>query len=242
MLRVAICDDDQQVLRNVEVIIQDYCKTKEINVNVSTFLDGSNLLSSNQEFDLIFLDIEMEKSNGIEIAQQIRTKDMYVPIVYITRYIDYWRRAFKVHAFGFVVKPFTNSDIHKIIDDYLLSKLDSIEERITFITDQGFIRLMPKEIYYFTLYSKKKVYIYTSSGTIVARENLSDIYEKLNKTHFYKSRRDCIVNLKYVKKLKNKYIIVMTNEDMVPLAQKKREDFMSKLSSELLAKMKGEQI
>lgn len=51
MLRVAICDDDQQVLRNVEVIIQDYCKTKEINVNVSTFLDGSNLLSSTQEFD-----------------------------------------------------------------------------------------------------------------------------------------------------------------------------------------------
>lgn len=44
---------------------------------------------------------------------------MNVPIVYITSYIDYWRRAYKVHAFDFITKPFKPEDLYKVMKDYL---------------------------------------------------------------------------------------------------------------------------
>ena len=77
------------------------------------------MLVADEKFNIIFLDIEMQRSNGIEVALQIRRMDMNVPIVYITSYIDYWRRAYKVHAFDFIIKPFKSEELHKVMRDYL---------------------------------------------------------------------------------------------------------------------------
>ena len=44
---------------------------------------------------------------------------------------------------------------------------------------------------------------FTKDGKYLLRENLSDVYDKLDNKWFYQPRRECIVNLKNVKKLQN---------------------------------------
>ena len=60
-----------------------------------------------------------------------------------------------------------------------------------------------------------------------------------DKTHFYQTRRDSIVNLRQVQKLQNEYVIIMKDGTMMPLAQKKKEDFMTRLTTEFVDDMKG---
>ncbi len=242
MLRVAVCDDEAIMGEDVKNILLDYCNSKSVDIKISLYCDGYDLLMAEEKFDIIFLDIEMERSNGIEIAQKIREQDMNVPIVYITNYVDYWRRAFKVHAFGFIMKPFNKDEFFEVMDDYFTAIHDASEETITLPTDGGVVCVKINEIYYFMFEAKKKVYLYGSSKKIVIRENLTAIYDKLDKTQFYQTRRDCIVNLKYVQKLQNNYVIVMKNGHLLPIAQKKKNEFMSKLSVAFIQKLKGRNI
>lgn len=133
MLHIAVCDDDIKTLDEVKQILTDYCRAKKLAAKVSAYCDGTDLLASEESFDIIFLDIEMQQSNGIEVAQKIRRMDMNVPIVYITSYIDYWRRAYKVHAFDFITKPFKPEELCEVMRDYLAALDDASERLLRFL-------------------------------------------------------------------------------------------------------------
>lgn len=242
MLHIAVCDDDIKMLGEVKQILTDYCKAKKLAFKISAYCDGTDLLASEESFSVIFLDIEMQQSNGIEVAQKIRRMDMNVPIVYITSYIDYWRRAYKVHAFDFITKPFKPEDLYKVMKDYLAALDDASEETITLPTDGGVVCFKMNDIYYFMFEAKKKVYVHTADGRVLVRENITDIYNILNKERFYQTRRDCVLNLKYVQKIQNEFVIIMKNGDMLPLAQKKKDEFVRKLSNVFVETLKGKNI
>lgn len=243
MLHIAVCDDDIKMLGEVKQILTDYCKAKKLAFKISAYCDGTDLLASEESFSVIFLDIEMQQSNGIEVAQKIRRMDMNVPIVYITSYIDYWRRAYKVHAFDFITKPFKPEDLYKVMKDYLAALDDASEETITLPTDDGVVCFKMNDIYYFMFEAKKKVYVHTADGRVLVRENITDIYNNiLNKERFYQTRRDCVLNLKYVQKIQNEFVIIMKNGDMLPLAQKKKDEFVRKLSNVFVETLKGKNI
>lgn len=132
MLHIAVCDDDIKMLDEVKQILTDYCRAKKLAVKISAYCDGTDLLISEESFSIIFLDIEMQQSNGIEVAQKIRQMNMNVPIVYITSYIDYWRRAYKVHAFDFITKPFKPEELYISVlskSELTVIKRKQIQER-----------------------------------------------------------------------------------------------------------------
>lgn len=239
MLKIAVCDDDTKILQSVDTILSDYFKMNNIEYLLDKYNDGNDLLASAENFDIIFLDIEMEHSNGIDIAEHIRMLNSSVPIVYITNYTDYWRRAFKVHAFGFITKPLKKSDFIDLLDDYFNTFFSSHKNIANFITSNGPICINYDDILYFFFKSKRNVDLFTKDGKYLLRENLSDVYDKLDKKWFYQPRRECIVNLKNVKKLQNDYAIVMLDGSILPLAQRKKEEFMKKLADAFMEVVKG---
>ncbi len=119
MLSIAICDDEKEIIKLVNAILSNYCEKRFINYQIYEFDDGNKLLNANKNFDIIFLDTEMKSTNGIEIGQKIRENNRRVTIVYITSHTENWHEAYKVHAFDFIIKPFTKNDIFSVMDDYL---------------------------------------------------------------------------------------------------------------------------
>lgn len=230
MLSIAICDDEKETIKLVKAILSNYCEKRFINYQIYEFDDGNKLLNANKNFDIIFLDTEMKSTNGIEIGQKIRENNRRVTIVYITSHTENWRGAYKVHAFDFIIKPFTKNDIFSVMDDFLATVNFNEKRKIIFPTDGGTICLNINDIYYFMYESKKKVYVYTSEKKILIRQHLMEIYEKLDKNRFYRSRRDCILNLEYVQEIRNDFVIVMKNGDLLPLAQKKKDEFLTMLT------------
>ena len=233
MLNIAVCDDERLYIDNLGEIILSFTQQNSMSVNIEKFDDGIELISSGIKFDLIFLDIEMKKSNGIEITERIREVDSNVPIVYVTSYSDYWRRAYKVHAFDFILKPFNSEEIFKVLSDFIALKKDSNIKTVKLTTEYG-TEIQPiNEIYYFIVLAKKKIQIITAKSDYIVKENLTDIFNKLDDDCFYITHRSCIVNMNYVQTIKKNDGILMTNGDWVPLAQKKQKDFFIKLSKQL---------
>ena len=72
MLSIAICDDDIQTTGKMESIIQKMAKQNLVNIETEVFWDGKSLVDAiinKNNFDLIYLDIEMDKEDGISAAK-----------------------------------------------------------------------------------------------------------------------------------------------------------------------------
>lgn len=109
MYRIAVCDDDNGITKNLKEVIKQINPTYQVRI----YHDGKSLLASTQPFDVLFLDIDMPDMNGIETAKRIRKVNKSVKIIYLTSYADYVHYAFSVHAFAYLLKPFTKKMIEK---------------------------------------------------------------------------------------------------------------------------------
>ena len=108
MLSIAICDDDIQMTGRMERMIQSIAKANYVDVELEVFWNGKSLvdtISSGENFDIIYLDIEMDKEDGITAAKKIRAYDKNVRIIYVTSHENHMRDSFAVRPFQFLVKP-----------------------------------------------------------------------------------------------------------------------------------------
>lgn len=70
MINIAICDDEQTSLNSIERLVADFFSSQNIKINISLFSSGEELLSSDRDIDILFLDIQMKQLNGIETAKK----------------------------------------------------------------------------------------------------------------------------------------------------------------------------
>ncbi|MDE5781296.1 MAG: response regulator, partial [Lachnospiraceae bacterium] len=117
MLQIGVCDDDVQFTSKIEKMIIDIGHQKGILVEIDVFFDGSTLLEHIQKndvrYDLLFLDIEMQDMNGLEVAKRIRKFDDLVYLIYITAHKNYAVEAYDVHPFQFILKPIKEEILKK---------------------------------------------------------------------------------------------------------------------------------
>ncbi len=240
MVRIAIVDDEKQIRAKIFRLISKYFVENLLEYEIKSFSDGKELIESDLSFDIIFLDIEMENIDGIQTAQYIRKSDMNVPIVYVTGYVDYWRRAYKVHAFDFISKPASQEQINSVLNDFLSTVYKKNKAKISLNTDDGMLFVNLDEIRDFYITEKKKIRLSMAKGkNIIVKENIGDLYERLNKDLFYMPHRSCIVNLKHVGNVTKDRVIIMDNGDFLPLSQRKKVEFMRLLSNQFISSVSG---
>jgi DNA-binding LytR/AlgR family response regulator len=68
-------------------------------------------------FDLIILDIQMKKQNGMELARRIRQTDAQVPILFLTAMKEYVFEGYEVKALRYLIKPVQDAALFAILDE-----------------------------------------------------------------------------------------------------------------------------
>ena len=125
MIKVAICDDDKEFRKNMHSIVEKHFLTKERSVWIVEFKNGNRLLASHVRFDIIFLDIEMDKPNGFEIGSILAGYSPRPVIVFTTNALQYAVRGYGI-AFRFLCKPITitmfQSVVREALDEILPQK------------------------------------------------------------------------------------------------------------------------
>lgn len=225
MISIGVCDDDNLIREKLKKILEKESK----DFKIYEFKCGEELLKFNRKLDILFLDIDMGGINGIETGKEIRKKDKELKIIYLTSFSDYTHLAFRVHAFGYLTKPFKEEDIINELKEALEYKVkEENEEELEFITIEGIIRLKPKDIYYFE-YFDRKVNIVTKKKDYLIKDKITRIIDVMEEYNFCSPHKSFTVNLFYVKCIKG-YEICMMNEDIIPLSQKKSKEFRDKLN------------
>lgn len=225
MLKIGICDDDQLIINELKVYLKEYEE-----VDIKTYTSGEELLLEREEFDIIFLDIDMKGINGIETGKGIRRYDKNVKIIYVTSFKDYTNLAFQVHAFNYLQKPINKEEIYKQLEE-VKNYQNTDDEKIEFVTLDGKIRVSVKDIYFFE-YMNRKVNMVTKKGVYVLKEKITDIAKMMKEFDFVMPHKSFTVNLFNVKSVKG-YDVIMMEGSIIPLSQKKSVEFREELNKYL---------
>ena len=82
-------------------------------IEICGYGNGTDFLNEAMQnrFDLVFMDIYMEKENGIDAAQKLRKFDKDCLLVFTTTSTDHALEGFRVRALHYLVKPYSDDEL-----------------------------------------------------------------------------------------------------------------------------------
>ena len=226
-MRIAICDDECIFIDKLKEYLYKYYDTQE--VTIDTFKSGEELLDFyeklNDYHDLIFLDIEMKKLNGIDTARKIRKVDKDVIIVFVTTHIECAIEGYEVDAYRFLAKPINENKLIEALNDINRELMNN--EKILIKDWDKEVLIKVSDILYIEA-QNNNISINTMEESYIIRRSLGNIESELKGDKFFKTHRSYIVNLSYVKTYDNKEI-TLENDKKIILSRTRVKDFKSSM-------------
>ena len=149
MYRIAIVEDDREYVKELRTYLNQYAAEEGQEFEISVFYDGAEILENYvPKYDLILLDIEMQKINGMDAAEKIRETDENVVLMFITNMAQYAIRGYSVGALDFVMKPITYYTFSMKIKRALKRVQKREISSILLTLPDGVKKLEARQIYY----------------------------------------------------------------------------------------------
>lgn len=215
---IGICDDEMAAVLQVEKIVKDYLERIKKEAQILLFQRGKELLEYTEELDVLFLDIEMPQLDGIEAGKIICKRNRNCKIIMATSRIERFKEAFKIDAFRFVTKPFSNSEIEEALQDALDTMIGM--EDMKFYKNRTMYKVQQRDIMYLKAYGS---FVEVKVGNQILRReiSLSKLEELLDRDIFYRINREILVNMFYIDSYKNDIIKMGTQTFKVARRRKK---------------------
>ena len=237
-LNIAVCDDDFQQLNLLKSYLISYQMNYNVDFCVTYFNSGTELVNSlsSNNYHVIFLDVEMPKYNGIEIAKMVRdlTGD-FIKLVFISNYPQYMQQSFDVQAYHYLQKPLSYPTFETILSKLMSYYEGSTITKLLIKEDGGEELVLLNSILYIkTQKSKKGRLDFVLTDKILhAKGYLSDYEAELNAHKFVNPFRGYLVNLDYIRYFKPDCLI-MSNQDSIPLSRRKEKEIRALFNSHII--------
>ena len=224
-MKIAVCDDDQPIREELIRLIR-----KQISdVDITEYQSGEALINAGGNFDIYFLDIEMDSVSGMDLARHIREQEENRKrsiIIFVTGYREYMEEAFDVNAFHYLLKPIDEEKFSEVFGRAWKETSVSYEQEKKYIMVKSLgtrQKLLLKSIYYIESGNKKAI-IHTTGGTLAIYGKMEELENRLGST-FYRCHRCYLVNMEKIAAYSADNIQV-TNGDNLLLARTKYSDFI----------------
>lgn len=230
MLKVYVVEDEQFARQELIYLLSETGKAEII--GEAEHMHEALWEINEKQPDAVFLDIELAKGNGIELAKQFYNMKKTPLIVFATAYDQYALDAFDLDAVDYLVKPINENRLLKAVDKLCkqVSKASASHEHdlplqevksITVKDADRMIILQTDEIYYVGT-EDRQAYIKTASSKYETDTLLYKIMEKLG-ADFIQVHRGYIVNIKMIAEVEpwfnRAYILLLKDGSKVPVSR-----------------------
>ncbi|MBQ8780726.1 MAG: response regulator transcription factor [Oscillospiraceae bacterium] len=217
-INIAVCDDDPVFRETLSSELTLYARQHNLDININAFSNGLELIISEINYNLIFLDYKMGIMNGLETARKLRAKNVKCPIIFISSFNEVVYDVFEVNAFRFIRKPMENHILTKAMDDFMNQFRNS--SIISFNSNGKNISVNADDILYIESKGRGCI-VYTDTEAYPVLQNLTLFTEVLPQEDFFRCHRNFSVNLKYVRGVEAA-AVTLHNSDVIKLERSKR--------------------
>jgi len=219
-MRVLIVDDEPVTGFLLASIIKEI---PGVTTDVATSAKEALEKAAINEYQAVFLDIDMPGMNGLELAHILVKIYENLSLVFATAHPGYALEAFELYSVDYILKPYDAERIKKTVRR-LAEKTGKSqpEAAIPIKTKEHMLFLKPGHILYVETRGNENI-IMTSHRNYVTREDIHNLDVRLQPYNFFRCHRSYLVNLKHIKEIIHSgrtYQIILDSEDKIPLSRK----------------------
>ncbi|MBQ6539518.1 MAG: response regulator transcription factor [Oscillospiraceae bacterium] len=221
-LRIAACDDEPEILDGFAYIIRECFAYHNVSVELDKYTDPTALAKAFKvgRYDLLFLDIDMPKINGIALARKLREAGSKVDIIYVSSKENLVFKVFDVHPFSFIRKNKFFEEIGGVIRLYLSNRSDDNINKLVINSKSGIVAFdLTNAIYIESTGKTQTVYYSGGQPSAEIKVTMQELDEKLTEKGFIRVHRGFLVNYKYIASIKDNMILLTTGGD-VPMSRR----------------------
>lgn len=232
MYKIAICDEYQNDREKYKKLIEEISEKYKMNVKINFYEQGSKLLNSMLEPsnipDIIYIDINMSKEDGIQIVKSLVEKDYLGEVIFLTESKEYFLEGFDLHIFNYFVKSSCKLErFEKMLID-AINRSSQNKEDILVLTSCGESIVVPvNKITYFECY-RRIITVYYEEKTFEFYSSMGKMEEDLFGKDFIRIHRSYIVALGRIKRFTAKEV-EMLNGEKLPIGRKYYSNLKEKL-------------
>ncbi len=220
-LKVAVCDDEINLAQIVKQKILQFRESEEIEI----FTSGEELLSSSLDYNIIFLDIEMPKQDGMQVAKCLLERGYEGQIVFLTSHSEFIQEAFKVKAYRYLFKPIKDEQLREVITS---TEAELAETRVMITVNKDRVESVRlKDIIYLEA-ARNKTFLVLKTGEMECNKPMKEIFEMLGSSEFIQIHKSYVVSLRYIKKIGQKNLQLEEVIPELPLSRRKKAEVEEK--------------
>ncbi|MDR3288858.1 MAG: LytTR family DNA-binding domain-containing protein [Peptococcaceae bacterium] len=229
-VRIAVCDDDSAIGAQLEACLLSLSHTFHEPCNIEVYPSGEALyqrLGQHEYFDIIFLDIEMERLSGIEIGRRIREEfqNESTQIVYISGRESYAMALFESRPLHFLIKPLQTDKVAPVLQK-ALALIHKGRRCFECQNGRHSHKVPLRDILYFES-AGKKIHLVTPRETIEFYGKLSAVEQQLD-DDFISIHKSYLVNYYHVIRYTHE-TVALSNQVTLPISRQKRKDVSNQL-------------
>ncbi len=225
-MNIAICDD-ALTDRNTIVNNIQMCTGKSFNPIITQYSCAESLLLAYQNgnrYDLIFLDVEMDKINGIDAGIEIRKYQPNVLLVFISSHPQYAIPAYDCQPLYFITKPIDQTRFSQVFAK-VIERYKKLHQYYVIQNKGQVFKLLIEDITYVEVLRKHVIFHTTNTTYETISTTLQKTMESLLPYGFCQVHQSILVNMEHIKAIEQ-YDIILDDNTTVPISVRKKSQVL----------------
>lgn len=245
MPSLLIIDDEPQARANLQGLLKDYCPEITEIIDADGVQNGRRAILQHRP-DIVLLDIHMNDGTGFELLETIPS-ELGFRLIFTTADDEHALKAFQFNALDYLLKPIDPSLLQAAIqkaakkpagelEAQIASLFRMIEEkkmdRIALPAQEGITYLQLEDILYLKSEGNYTLFYCQDGSHPIVTKAIKEYEATLPEKDFFRVHQSYIVHAAFVRKfVRDESIAIMSNGDHIPVAKRRRQEFLDWLSA-----------
>lgn len=208
----------------LEEMINRWAQKEDVQAVIGCYQSAEQFLfcmKDEPHYDLAFLDIQMSKINGLQLARMIREEDRFILIVFTTALKKYAPKGYEVSAFRYLIKPLQENEVFQVLTKARQMIEDRRREAVIITRGDESRRIFKDDIYYIEV-DNHHIILHLKDETIRFQAKLKVFETQFREPQFCKCHRSYIVNLQYTGKISREGVEI-DGKETLPISKSRWE-------------------
>lgn len=220
MIKIAFCDDDMEVLHQMNELLDRYRVEWNEDITYAAFQSPFELLTEIEKGirpDILFLDVVMPGQNGMDVAKEIRQYDTNMKIIFLTSSPEFAVESYSVGAYFYQLKPIWEESFFRLMDAVLAECEKKKKNSLILRSKDGITRIDLQQLEYCEVLGRKLLFHLENGVVLESAGSLDDLAGQLMQySNFFRPHRSFLVNMEYIQNISSRSI-KMVNDAEIPI-------------------------
>ena len=220
MIKIAFCDDEMEVLHQMNELLDRYRVEQNEDITYAAFQSPFELLTEIEKGirpDILFLDVVMPGQNGMDVAKEIRQYDTNMKIIFLTSSPEFAVESYSVGAYFYQLKPIWEESFFRLMDSVLAECEKKKKNSLILRSKDGITKIDLQQLEYCEVLGRKLLFHLENGAVLESAGSLDDLAGQLMQySNFFRPHRSFLVNMEYIQNISSRSI-KMVNDAEIPI-------------------------